>query len=137
MNVLVDTSVWSLALRRKPKDRSAGEARLVSELEDLILGGRVAIIGPIRQELLSGIRTTEQFHRLRDYLLQFSDEVLHTADFIAAAELSNLCLAKGLTVAAVDSLIAAVTMSRRWSVFSTDADFESIARHTSLRVHPH
>ena len=64
MNVLVDTSVWSLALRRN-KPRGTAEER---ELTELIREGRVAIIGPIRQELLSGVKTLAQFRTLRDRL---------------------------------------------------------------------
>ena len=63
MNVLVDSSVWSLAFRRKnPKDDSV----IVRELKELILEERAQIIGPIRQEVLCGIRHESQFHRLRE-----------------------------------------------------------------------
>lgn len=54
MQVLVDTSVWSLALRRSAHRLNEGEAKRVTLLRDLIQDGRVRLIGPIRQELLSG-----------------------------------------------------------------------------------
>ncbi len=67
MNVLVDTSVWSLALRRKAPHGTSAERELV----ELISEGRVLMIGAIRQELLSGIRATAQFEKLRDSLRAF------------------------------------------------------------------
>ena len=57
MKLLVDTSIWSLALRRgKQPDKS-----IIFELETLISDYRLQLIGPIRQELLSGIKSDEQF----------------------------------------------------------------------------
>jgi hypothetical protein len=60
MKVLIDTPIWSLALRRE-KALSRGEQVLIAELNELINEVRVALIGPIRQELLSGISNDEQF----------------------------------------------------------------------------
>jgi hypothetical protein len=60
MKVLVDTSIWSLALRRRPGDLNPNENLLVTELTELIQEGRAAIIGLIRQELLSGIKRSAQ-----------------------------------------------------------------------------
>ncbi|NEP11920.1 MAG: hypothetical protein F6K14_17270 [Symploca sp. SIO2C1] len=77
MNVLVDTSVWSLALRRNsPHDA----IDIVNLLRDLIADGKVVLLGAIRQEVLSGIRHQEQFARLRDYLRAFPDLELTTED---------------------------------------------------------
>ncbi|MGB3422119.1 MAG: hypothetical protein WBA52_17110 [Dolichospermum sp.] len=70
MSIIVDTSVWSLALRRKtPSDSSPA----VTILQNLITNDQVALLGAIRQEILSGIRNFEQFTRLRDYLRAFPD----------------------------------------------------------------
>ena len=63
MRVLVDTSVWSLALRRGAPRHDAAD-----ELRRLVGAGLAAIVGPIRQEVLSGIRDDAAFERLRDYL---------------------------------------------------------------------
>ena len=63
MKVLVDTSIWSLVLRRRFPLRDEAVA---DELKRLIVNYRVVMIGPIRQELLSGIRTQEQYEGLRD-----------------------------------------------------------------------
>ena len=60
MKVLVDTSIWSLALRRHGAISQEDQA-LVNGLSELINEVRVALIGPIRQELLSGISNQTQF----------------------------------------------------------------------------
>ncbi len=60
--VLVDTSVWSLALRRKPEHLSPREQLLVAEWSELVREGRVQMIGPIRQELLSDFATSSSSH---------------------------------------------------------------------------
>lgn len=57
MNVLVDTSVWSLALRRKAHDLDTAERLRVEALGELIREGRAKLIGLVRQELLSGVKT--------------------------------------------------------------------------------
>ena len=78
MNVLVDTSVWSLALRRKNESLSTKEKLLVAELSELIREGRTRMIGLVRQELLSGIKATEQYDKLRVHLRSFPDQVVDT-----------------------------------------------------------
>jgi predicted nucleic acid-binding protein len=131
MKVLVDTSVWSLALRRRgrPNDPAVGELR------SLIDEGRVALIGPIRQELLSGIRTSEAFERLRDHLQPFSDEQLETADFERAAELFNTCRAQGIQGSNTDFLICAAAEQRNLPILTTDADFSRFAAILPIRLH--
>ena len=89
MNVLVDTSIWSLALRRKPQDLNPAETAAVSELTNLIREGRARIIGLVRQELLSGIKAASQYEKLRAVLRSFPDEPIATADYEAAAKASN------------------------------------------------
>ena len=123
MKVLVDTSVWSLALRR----RAGAETPAVQELRSLIDEGRVAMIGPIRQELLSGIRTPGSFERLRDHLRPYADEVLESADFERAAEHFNTCRAQGVQGSNTDFLICAAAERRGLSILTTDADFVRFA----------
>jgi hypothetical protein len=86
MNVLVGTSVWSLALRRKTASLNATEKFIVAELSEIVREGRARLIGLVRQELLSGIKTTEQFEKLRLHLRSFPDEPIDTADHEEAAK---------------------------------------------------
>lgn len=77
MNAIVDTSVWSLALRRGAPRQTPHER----ELAELIREGRVLMMGPIRQEILSGVRAPEQFKALRDRLRAFPDIELQATDY--------------------------------------------------------
>jgi|SRR3974377_77038 len=135
MNVLTDTSVFSLALRRKNESLSTSERLVVAELSELIREGRVRMIGLIRQELLSGIKTIEQYQKLRLHLRSFPDEVINTSDYEEAAKAGNRCRAKGVAVSIVDILLCAVAIKRQWAVFSTDPDFSSYAKVLPLRIH--
>ena len=135
MNALIDTSVWSLALRRKVEDLSASERSLVAELRELIHEDRCRIIGPVRQELLSGIKSLDQYERLRLLLRPFRDEPIDTEDFESAAKASNACRSKGIVVSIVDSLICAVALSRQWAIFTTDPDFTNYAKVLPIKLH--
>ena len=136
MNVLIDTSVWSLALRRKNESLSTNERFLVAELSELIREGRVRMIGLVRQELLSGIKATEQYEKLRLHLRSFPDEVVDTSDYEEAAKAGNRCRAKGVVVSIVDILLCAVANKRLWTIFTTDPDFSNYAKVLPLRIHP-
>jgi len=135
VNVLVDTSVWSSALRRRAAHLDPAGELNVAELRELIREGRARIIGLVRQELLSGIKAPAQFGKLREDLRSFPDEPIDTGDYEAAAEASNACRQKGLVVSVVDVLICAIALRRRWLVFSADPDFQRIARVLPIRLH--
>jgi predicted nucleic acid-binding protein len=135
MNVLIDTSVWSLALRRKNESLSTNERFQVAELSELIREGRARMIGLIRQELLSGIKATEQYEKLRLHLRSFPDEVVDTSDYEEAAKAGNRCRAKGVVVSIVDILLCAVANKRLWTILTTDPDFSNYAKVLPLRIH--
>ncbi len=135
MNALVDTSIWSLALRRKAQDLSAGERYTVGELTGLVNEGRARIIGLVRQELLSGIKSSAQYEKLRVTLRSFLDEPVDTTDYEAAAKAGNECRSKGVAVWAIDMLLCAVALRRGWSIFTTDPDFKSYAKVLSIQLH--
>ena len=122
MKLLVDTSVWSLALRRRASATlSAKESELVKILTEAITDGRVAMIGPIRQELLSGIKEQAQFQNLKTALEPFRDEVMETTDYEEAARSYNLCRSRGVECGPVDIPICAVAWRRKWDVLANDA----------------
>lgn len=123
MRVLVDTSVWSLALRRNDKDAvslSSEEQRLKADLTQALQDGRVAMIGLIRQELLSGIREPAQYDKVKAALDAFLDEPIGRADHEYAARLYNECRSQGIESGSVDMLICAVAVRREWEVLSSD-----------------
>ena len=135
MKALVDTSVWSLALRRRSEVLNSVEKSVVAELTELIREGRAGIIGLIRQELLSGIRNAEQYDKLRIHLRSFPDEPVDIADYEDAAKAGNQCRARGIALSVVDALLCAVAMKRGWTIFTTDPDFASYARVLPLKLH--
>jgi predicted nucleic acid-binding protein len=134
MMVLVDTPVWSLALRRKPADLSVRERAITSSLGELIRDGRAQIMGVIRQELLSGIREEDRFRKLRDYLRAFDDPGLETADYEEAARMHNQCRSRGIAGSAIDFLICAVAGRRGWQIFTSDRDFERYGKVLGLKL---
>src|SRR6478752_3726853 len=137
MNVLVDTSIWSLAFRRKPTDLNPIEQSLVQELRDLIQEGRAQLWGPVRQEVLSGIRNQDQFEKLRLLLRPFRDEPLELEDYEAAAIASNRCRAQGVAMSTVDALLCAAAVRKDLVILTTDLDFKAYSRVLPLKLHPH
>jgi predicted nucleic acid-binding protein len=135
VNVLVDTCVWSLALRRRAEHRSAKETALVEALKVAIERGSVKILGIVRQELLSGIKTRQQFENLREILDAFPDVEIAPGDYIEAAKLRNACLAKDVAPSVVDMLLCAVANRQGWEIFTTDSDFERYSKILELRLY--
>jgi predicted nucleic acid-binding protein len=131
MKILVDTSVWSLALRRNlPSDGPE-----VSELIELIRETRVQMIGPVRQELLSGVKSQAQLQKLRNHLRPFPDLELTTRDYECAAEFFNLCRSKGIQGSNTDFLICAVAARNKTPIFTTDGDFALFQAHLPVMLH--
>ena len=131
MRILVDTPVWSLALRR----RVSPDTPAVTELRALIREGRVAIIGPIRQEVLSGVRERQALERLRDHLRAFTDQLLQADDFERAAEHFNACRAAGLQGSNTDFLLCAVSERHSLPILTTDEDFRRFAAVLPIALH--
>ena len=121
MKLLIDACVWSLVLRRKPAATlSREEQEMVAALTEAIRDGRAAIPGPIRQEILSGIKEPVQYEKLRSVLRSFPDEPLTTSDREEAARLFNLCRSNGVRCGAVDILLCAVARQRNWIILTLD-----------------
>ncbi|MBF2050170.1 MAG: PIN domain-containing protein [Elainella sp. C42_A2020_010] len=131
MKVVVDTSVWSLALRR---NRILEESSQILRLRELIADDRVALLGVIQQELLSGIREVEQFVRLREYLRAFPNLELATEDYELAAEFYNTCRRNGIQGSNTDFLICAVAHRRSYSILTTDGDFVLFGEHLPITL---
>ncbi len=133
MKVLVDTSVWSLALRRPKNAALSPEQQIVvTALADLMRDGRAVMIEAIRQELLSGIKTQAGFDALKNTLTAFEDVPLTMADYEKAAEVFNTCRANGVQGSSTDFLICAVSINHQLPVFSVDGDFLNYHKHVQL-----
>jgi predicted nucleic acid-binding protein len=131
MKVLIDTSVWSLVLRR-------GEARnfeVKISLSKLIQEYKVVLIGPIRQELLSGIKTQSQFDHVKTSLSAFSDYQLSTPDYELAAKYCNICRSQGIQGSNIDFLVCAVAFNHGFEIFTLDNDFEKYSSYLPIRLY--
>ena len=131
MKVIVDTSVWSLALRRDKDDSPAP----VQELRHIIRDHRAQMIGPIRQEILSGVRSKSQFKKLRKHLESFPDLPILTEDYVTAAQFFNHCRSKGIQGSNTDFLICAVAVRNKLSIYTTDKDFEIFSKYIQIVLH--
>src|SRR4030042_4394187 len=119
MKVLVDTSVWSLALRRS----NDIENKYVEELEELIKEVRAQLVGQVRQELLSGIKSEKQYKILKNHLRAFKDLSIETEDYELAADYFNKARKKGIQGSNTDFLLCAISIRHRMPIFTTDKDF--------------
>jgi predicted nucleic acid-binding protein len=129
--VLVDTSIWSLVLRRKTSEINPFKM----EMENLITELRVQMIGPIRQEILSGIREKSQYERLRDNLYDFPDLPLTTAHYEQAAEFFNICRSHGIQGSNTDFLICSVAVNQDIPIFTTDQDFTLFQDYLPIKLY--
>jgi predicted nucleic acid-binding protein len=125
MKVIVDTSIWSLAFRR----HRGGESPEVTVLKNLVTDRRVQMLGPVRQEILSGVRSPMDFRKIHERLASFPDLPLATEDYVKAAEFFNTCRSKGVQGSNTDFLLCAASWRTRFPIFTTDKDFEAYAGH--------
>jgi predicted nucleic acid-binding protein len=133
--ILIDTPIWSLALRRRTHDLDRDEGRDVAEWEHLVRAGSAGLLGPIRQELLSGVRDTQSWERLRVALRPFPDLPITTEDYERAAHFFNLCRRRGIAGSAVHLLICAVSFRLSAPVYTRDADFRRSAAVLNVDLH--
>ena len=130
MKVIVDTPIWSLALRRKSKDSTYKDL-----LTDLIADGRALLLAAVRQEVLSGIRHKEQFEQLRKALQAFPNMALNIDDYELAAYHYNLCRAKGIQGSNTDFLLCAAAVNHGCEIFTTDKDFNNFSTLLPITLH--
>ena len=134
MNLVVDTSVWSLVLRRPRVDEDDHHVRAFRwHLES---GEGLFLVGNILQELLDGLRSTKQFDRLLTLLDPYPLLELDRRTYIAAARLQSLCRSKGVTAGSIDFLIAAACCQHGFPLLTADRDFVRIAHHCDLVTLP-
>lgn len=136
MITLVDTCVWSLALRRASSNLNAEEAEAVELLRQAILDGQASMPGVVRQELLSGVRQRQQFEALLTATRAFDDVNLTIADYEEAAVCDNLCRSAGISGSTTNFLICAIARRRQWAILTVDKDFLGYSRKLNLQLLP-
>jgi len=134
--IVIDTSVWSLAFRRRrwPEGVMPGVVRLVKKLT--LERHQVALPGVVLQELLSGVKDPAQGERIRALMEGFPLILATKGQHIEAANISNVCRKKGVSAATVDCLIAAQCIMINGALLTLDEDFERISRYCGLRLYP-
>lgn len=120
MKVIIDTDVWSEAFRKQ-----GSHSEYVGELRTLIEEGRAQLIGPIRQEILCGIRGEKQFEKIEASLSSFPDRSLESGVYVLAAKFFNLCRSKSVQGSNTDFLICACSVSWGYPILTKDKDFLS------------
>ncbi len=130
MNVFVDTSVWSLALRRDaPPDLPE-----VNELRRSLDSGTVYCTGLVLQELLQGFAKPKAHRQIISRFSALPLLVPDRDDYIHAAELRNRCRQKGVQAGTIDALLAQLCVRYELSMLTADNDFRSMASIASLTV---
>ena len=131
MTLLVDTSVWSLALRR---DATVSEPE-VQHLKDALLGADVVVTtGLVLQELLQGFSGPKARALIIERFAALPILQPNREDHVAAAELRNVCRRSGIQIGTIDALLAQLCIQHDLTLLSTDNDFKLAARHCALRV---
>jgi Predicted nucleic acid-binding protein, contains PIN domain len=130
--VLVDTSVWSLALRKKEWNEK--EQKIVNQLSKLILNLDIVVIGPIRQEILSGISDQKRFIELKSKISIFNDFAIEKRDYELAAQFYNECRKHGIQGSHIDYLICAVAVNNEMSILTLDNDFQQYKKYIKIRI---
>jgi predicted nucleic acid-binding protein len=132
--ILVDTSILSLAFRRRTKSSAeAPQARTLRRLiaEDL----PVVVPGVVLQELLSGVKTSVEFEYLQGLMDGFPLLLATREHHITAAKISNACRQAGIAASTLDCLIAAMTIAAKSQLLTADEDFRRMVAHCGLRLH--
>jgi len=101
----------------------------------LVNQGLLEIIGPIRQEILSGIRERSKFEVVRDRLRVFPDLEIGTGEYEEAADYYNQCRSEGIQGSFTDFVICAVAVRHDLSIFTDDNDFIGYKKHLPIRLY--
>jgi predicted nucleic acid-binding protein len=132
MKILIDTPIWSKTFRRKKV--TSEDKNIVGSLKYLIDEFMEVIIGPIRQELLSGISDEVVFNDLKEKMKGFNDFPIETTDYELAAEYSNVCRRNGIQGSNTDFLICAVAVRNNFEIFTMDDDFTQYKKYIPVKL---
>lgn len=131
MSLFVDTSIWSLALRRDSPAPDAQVKALVLALES---GETLLTTGLVLQELLQGFAGPKSRDQLLDRFSAIPLLVPDRDDHVQAAELRNRCRRRGVQVGTIDALLAQLCIRHDLTMLTADEDFGRIAKHSTLKL---
>ena len=134
--IIVDTSVWSLAFRRRswPDDQMPSVVKLLRRLtrEKEHLG----VPGVVLQELLSGVKDPAQEERIKVLMEGYPLLLAIKEHHIEGANISNICRKSGISAATIDCLIASQCIMLNSLLLTLDDDFKRISECCGLRLYP-
>ena len=130
MMVIVDSDVWSEAFR---KNDSASET--TKRLKELINNDKIIMIGPIRQEVLSGLKEEKRFSQIKECLRAFPNQVIDDSIYELAAAFFNICRSRGIQGSHTDFLVCACAVSWEVEIFSKDQDFLHYSKYIPIQLH--
>ena len=131
MSLFVDTSVWSLALRRDSPSSATEVRALIRAIET---GETILTTGLVLQELLQGFSGPKAREQILDRFSAVPLLVPDRDDHIRAAELRNRCRRAGIQIATIDALLAQLCVRHDLTMLASDNDFKHIAGHCALKV---
>lgn len=130
MNIVVDTSVWSLILRRPHVDPANPYVALFRRHVEN--GTGIHLVGNILQELLDGVKGASDFERLIKAMEPFPLTSAKRSSYILASKLRNHCRSRGIQASPGDFFISAACIENGYPLLTSDADFSLIAKHSEL-----
>ena len=131
MTLFVDTSVWSLALRRTVPPRYP---QLDALKHALAIGEQIVTTGLVLQELLQGFAGPTARDAIVERFAALPFLVPSREDHVKAAELRNLCRRNGVQVGTIDALFAQLCIQHELTMLTTDTDFEHMGEHCALSI---
>lgn len=133
MALLVDTTVWSLALRR---DTVVDVPEVKALKQALTEGGQIVTTGLVLQEILQGFSGPKAKTDIVSRFAAIPSVSPDRSDHIAAAELRNTCRRAGVQVGTIDAILAQICIRHQLTLLSTDNDFRNMAKHIDLKIWP-
>ncbi|HSZ74989.1 MAG TPA: PIN domain-containing protein [Rhizomicrobium sp.] len=131
MSIFVDTSVWSLALRR---DAPVDTPEVLALRRTLETGDMILTTGIVLQELLQGFSGPKAKEKILERFSALPFLTPDRQDHIDAAELRNRCRRSGVQLGTIYALLAQLCIHHGLTMLATDGDFRNIARHSALRI---
>jgi hypothetical protein len=131
LSLFIDTSVWSLALRRDMPASSREVEVLIRAIES---GETLLTTGLVLQELLQGFLGPKSRDQILDRFSSVPLLAPDRDDHVRAAELRNRCRRNGVQVGTIDALLAQLCIRHDLTMLTTDKDFNHIADHSTLKL---
>jgi len=131
--IIVDTTIWSAVYRRRKL--SDEDKVIVKKFYEILDVEEEILIGPVRQELLSGISDKNVFYDLMTKLNGFNNYEIQLADHDLAAEYYNICSSRGIQGSQTDYLICAVAYRYKSEIFTLDKDFNNYKNHLPIKLY--